>query len=84
MRRFGCEIHHWGDIDRHGFAILDELRSHHGRAASFLMDRKTLLAFRPLCGVEDTPTRRDLQWRTAPELGSTPTSRTTRSTHMCS
>lgn len=64
----GCEIHYWGDIDTHGFAILDELRSHHGHVASFLMDRETLLAFRPLWGVEDSPTRRDLQLLTAPEL----------------
>ena len=63
-----CEIHYWGDIDTHGFAILDELRSHHGHVASFLMDEETLLAFRPFWGDEDAPANRDLRRLTAPEL----------------
>ncbi len=37
-----CAIHYWGDIDTHGFAILDQLRSHFAHASSFLMDRDTL------------------------------------------
>ena len=37
-------IHYWGDIDTHGFAILDQLRAHFPQARSFLMDRDTLLA----------------------------------------
>jgi len=40
------EIHYWGDIDTHGFAILDQLRAHVPGAASLLMDRDTLLAHR--------------------------------------
>lgn len=55
-----CRLHYWGDIDTHGFAILDELRGHFGHVKSFLMDRQTLLAFEPLWGAEETPTRRDL------------------------
>lgn len=39
-----CALHYWGDIDSHGFAILDSLREHFPHAASFLMDRSTLLA----------------------------------------
>lgn len=41
-------IHYWGDIDTHGFAILDRLRARFPHAASLLMDRETLLAHRPL------------------------------------
>jgi hypothetical protein len=35
---------YWGDIDTHGFAILDRLRQHFPHARSMLMDRTTLLA----------------------------------------
>ena len=60
-------LHYWGDIDTHGFAILDALRGHFGHAESFLMDRRTLLAFEPLWGTEDSPIDRDLPRLTAPE-----------------
>lgn len=53
-------LHYWGDIDTHGFAILDQLRAHHPHAKSFLMDRQTLLAHRPQWTVEPQPTLRDL------------------------
>jgi hypothetical protein len=53
-------IHYWGDIDTHGFAILDQLRAHLGHAQSFLMDRATLLAHRPQWGKEPKPVLRDL------------------------
>lgn len=55
-----CSIHYWGDIDTHGFAILDQLRAHFAHAESFLMDRATLLAFETQWGEEERPTRRDL------------------------
>ena len=55
-----CTLHYWGDIDTHGFAILDQLRAHHPHAQSFLMDRDTLLAHRPQWTVEPQPTLRDL------------------------
>jgi hypothetical protein len=55
-----CALHYWGDIDTHGFAILDQLRAQHPRATSFLMDRQTLLAHRPLWTGEPQPTLRDL------------------------
>jgi len=54
------EIYYWGDLDTHGFAILDQLRAHFSRAASFLMDRETLLAHRPQWGSEPQPETRDL------------------------
>ena len=53
-------LHYWGDIDTHGFAILDALRARFDHAESFLMDRSTLLAFEPLWGIEDSPLDRDL------------------------
>jgi len=55
-----CAIHYWGDIDTHGFAILDQLRSHFPHVASFLMDRETLLAHAVHWGEESTPVRHDL------------------------
>lgn len=41
-------IHYWGDIDTHGFAILDRLRATFPHATSLLMDRDTLMAHREL------------------------------------
>ena len=60
-------LHCWGDIDTHGFAILDALRARFGHAESFLMDRSTLLAFEPLWGTENSPIDRDLPRLTAEE-----------------
>ena len=37
------QIRYWGDIDTHGFAILDQLRARFVHAQSFLMDRETLV-----------------------------------------
>lgn len=56
-----CALHYWGDIDTHGFAILDKLRAHFPHAASFLMDRATLLAHEAHWGEEPEPVRQDLQ-----------------------
>lgn len=55
-----CQLHYWGDIDTHGFAILDQLRGYFPGAASFLMDRGTLLAHRLHWGEEPEPARHDL------------------------
>lgn len=62
----GRQLHYWGDIDTHGFAILDQLRVHFPGAASFLMDRQTLLAHRLHWGEEPEPARHDLA-RLTPE-----------------
>ncbi len=37
------DVFYWGDIDTHGFAILDQLRAHVPQARSLLMDHDTLL-----------------------------------------
>ncbi len=55
-----CRIYYWGDIDTHGFAILDQLRSHFDHVESFLMDRATLLEFESQWGEEEKQTLRDL------------------------
>jgi hypothetical protein len=54
-------VHYWGDIDTHGFAILDQLRVILPHSESFLMDRSTLLRLRDLCTAEPTPTTRAFQ-----------------------
>ena len=48
-------LYYWGDIDTHGFAILNQLRGFFPHTVSFLMDRQTLLDHRPLWGVELQP-----------------------------
>lgn len=62
-----CRIHYWGDIDTHGFAILDQLRAHFPSVHSFLMDRATLLACETHWGEEEKPTQRDLRRLNAAE-----------------
>ncbi len=39
-------LFYWGDIDTHGFAILDQFRRHFPGARSLLMDHGTLMAHR--------------------------------------
>lgn len=55
-----CSIHYWGDIDTHGFAILDQLRSRFDHVESFLMDRATLIAHEAQWGEEHDQVLRDL------------------------
>ena len=46
------KLYYWGDIDTHGFAIIDQLRKRFAHVRSMLMDEETLKTFRPLWGVE--------------------------------
>jgi hypothetical protein len=62
-----CALLYWGDIDTHGFAILDSLREHFGHVESLLMDKGTLLAHEKLWGSETNQVTRDLPRLTAPE-----------------
>jgi hypothetical protein len=55
-----CAVHYWGDIDTHGFAILDRLRSHFDHVSSFLMDRDTLTAHEVHWGEEPDQMLQDL------------------------
>ena len=52
-----AELHYWGDIDTHGFAILSQLRSAFPRVRSFLMDRETLMAHQWAWVQEKKPAR---------------------------
>lgn len=52
-----CSIWYWGDIDTHGFAILNRFRQHLPQARSLLMDEATLESHRPLWGQEDAGKR---------------------------
>ncbi len=55
-----CGLYYWGDIDTHGFAILDQLRSRFEHVESFLMDRPTLMAHEILWGEEGDQVVHDL------------------------
>jgi hypothetical protein len=48
-------IHYWGDIDTHGFAILDRLRAVFPKSHSLLMDRHTLTSHQSLWVRERSP-----------------------------
>jgi hypothetical protein len=53
------KIVYWGDIDTHGFRILDQLRKSFPRASSLLMDTHTLMEHRPLW-VQEKPNQRSM------------------------
>jgi hypothetical protein len=61
------EVVYWGDIDTHGFAILDRLRQRVPTTRSVLMDRPTLLDHRDQLTTEPTPTKAHLDHLTADE-----------------
>ncbi len=61
------DLVYWGDIDTHGFAILNRLRHRFPRARSILMDRETLLAHQSQWVTESTPTRAVLDLLTPAE-----------------
>lgn len=54
-------LHYWGDIDTHGFAILNQLRGHFPQVHSLLMDQATLEAHQPFWGREEKPHQGDLR-----------------------
>ncbi len=60
-------LFYWGDIDTHGFAMLDRFRGHFPRAQSLLMDRATFLTHRPMWVTEKTPSTESLTRLTEPE-----------------
>lgn len=55
-----CELWYWGDIDTHGFAILDQLRACFPHVQSLLMDRHTLLKHQPAWGFEPKQEKKTL------------------------
>ncbi|THJ66831.1 hypothetical protein E8P82_07865 [Arthrobacter echini] len=62
-----CRVDYWGDLDTHGFRILDQLRSLHPHVDSVLMDEETLLEHRDRWDVEPSPSRAVLTRLTAEE-----------------
>jgi hypothetical protein len=62
-----CEVLYWGDIDTHGFRILDQLRAVHPHVKSVLMDEETLLAHRDAWVTEPSPSTAILTKLTARE-----------------
>ena len=61
------DIFYWGDIDTHGFAILDQLRAQLPHAHSLLMDQATLMAHAAQWGDEPQPLLRELSRLTVEE-----------------
>ena len=57
----GLCVVYWGDIDTHGFAILDRLRHQLPHARSMLMDQPTLLQHREHWGTEPSPATAPLE-----------------------
>ncbi len=53
------KIVYWGDIDTHGFRILNQLRKAFPRASSLLMDKHTLMEHRSLW-VQEKPNQRSM------------------------
>jgi hypothetical protein len=55
-----AEVTYWGDIDTHGFAMLDRLRALLPHARSLLMDRETLFQHRSAWAIESSALTTDL------------------------
>ena len=53
-------VYYWGDLDTHGFAILNRLRCYLPEAHSILMDEATLLDHRDMWGHEEKPVGAEL------------------------
>lgn len=62
-----ADVHYWGDLDSHGFAILHRYRTHLPHMRSVLMDVRTLMAFRDLCVADPSPFRGALATLTTEE-----------------
>lgn len=60
-------VHYWGDIDTHGFAILDMLRAVLPHTTSMLMDHDSLHAHEGQWGTEPIQVRRNLPHLTPAE-----------------
>ena len=60
-------VHYWGDIDTHGFAMLDQLRAYLPLSQSLMMDGPTLMHHSDHWGHEAQAQQRDLPRLTATE-----------------
>ena len=55
-----CSVHYWGDMDTHGFAMLDQLRAYLPQVKSLMMDEATLMQHQDHWGHEAQAQQRDL------------------------
>jgi hypothetical protein len=55
------DLVYWGDLDTHGFVMLDQLRATFPKVRSMLMDRQTFLDHEAHWGHEDVPANRVLE-----------------------
>ena len=62
-----CDLCYWGDLDTHGFAILNQLRAQLPHVRSLLMDRQTLLSHQAVWGFEPKQEKRELTHLTRDE-----------------
>lgn len=62
-----ARILYWGDLDSHGFKILNNIRQHCGEVRSVLMDSATLETYRDLWGREPTPATGTMSYLTEAE-----------------
>lgn len=60
-------LYYWGDIDTHGYAMLNRLRARFPQTQSLLMDETTLTASREFWGEEPDPVSAELAQLTAAE-----------------
>lgn len=60
-------VHYWGDIDTHGFAILNTVRGQHPDVTSLMMDAETLLQHRSRWVMEPKQVHRELGYLTPAE-----------------
>ncbi|UFS57578.1 Wadjet anti-phage system protein JetD domain-containing protein [Subtercola endophyticus] len=75
-------VRYWGDLDSHGFAILNELRHALPEATSILMDERTLLDHRDLWVPEPKPALGSYPLLTEPEQQTLATLRSTGSPRL--
>jgi len=54
-------IYYWGDIDTHGFSILNQIRQHYPQVQSLLMDKETLIHHQAYWVIEPKPTKATLK-----------------------
>ncbi|MBL4760094.1 MAG: DUF2399 domain-containing protein, partial [Mariprofundaceae bacterium] len=57
-----CGLYYWGDLDTHGFAILNQLRACFPQVESFLMDKKTMMKHQYAWGTEPKQETKDLKY----------------------
>ncbi|WP_434081270.1 Wadjet anti-phage system protein JetD domain-containing protein [Sanguibacter sp. Z1732] len=65
-----ARLWYWGDLDSHGFAILDRFRAHCPQVISVLMDTGTLQRHRDLWVPDPKPTRAELTRLTEAEAST--------------